>query len=514
MKRIIYLLGILITIGMYVGLYTTYIYQLKNSKKYAGEIAYTLAKNVMIFLNTERELLNKVNSKNIKFSEFVNYENKLLLENYDGTNDYGLKIIFNNNNKIKIETPKINTYIKNKSLFKEILTDKLTVISFVKIKDPFNENKLYYFIVILLGIFILLSSHIIVVSIKSSEDNMDNLAIINDLVNKNMLVSKVDNLEENTISYANKNFVKYSKAKLKDLIGKNHNVVNSGDYDNSLWEDIYLKLKQGEIATIKTLKNKALDGSFYWIDFVAKQNKRTGEVTRISSNITDIINKNNELNEINNKLIRKNQIMSHLSYSIRHDMRNALLIYLPSSIKVLTKKYPKDTKTINKVFEQIKKYYESVYEFSNLMREDSKIKLIKVDLNKYLNRYLKNSFYYDNIEINLNRKFSVSPAMFSQAIENLVKNGFTYNDNKIKDKKIKIYNIGDDIIIEDNGRGVTNEEFQEYIKPFKRGENKEKGSGLGLIIADEIMKAHNKKLMAKKLKVGTRIIIKKTKTRK
>ena len=65
------------------------------------------------------------------------------------------------------------------------------------------------------------------------------------------------------------------------------------------------------------------------------------------------------------------------------------------------------------------------------------------------------------------------------------------------------------ICVEDNGRGITNEEFITLSKPYTRKEGqKEGGSGLGLNICIAILKEHGFKITAEKLDSGTKLKIK------
>jgi K+-sensing histidine kinase KdpD len=65
------------------------------------------------------------------------------------------------------------------------------------------------------------------------------------------------------------------------------------------------------------------------------------------------------------------------------------------------------------------------------------------------------------------------------------------------------------LCIEDNGRGISKEEFIELSKPYTRKEGqKEEGTGLGLNICNEILKEHKFSIEAQKLKTGTKLKIK------
>ena len=102
--------------------------------------------------------------------------------------------------------------------------------------------------------------------------------------------------------------------------------------------------------------------------------------------------------------------------------------------------------------------------------------------------------------------------MFCTAIDNFIRNGLKYNDSATKWIKIYLeasYHTGSYIVIEDNGRGITGEEFIELSKPYKRKEGqKESGTGLGLNISIEILKEHGFNVFAKKQDNGTKLYIK------
>ena len=71
-----------------------------------------------------------------------------------------------------------------------------------------------------------------------------------------------------------------------------------------------------------------------------------------------------------------------------------------------------------------------------------------------------------------------------------------------------MYRKKENIIVEDNGRGMTKSEFEEYSKPYTRKRNNtESGSGLGLNICIAIMKEHGWKLNLLKARKGTKLEI-------
>lgn len=73
---------------------------------------------------------------------------------------------------------------------------------------------------------------------------------------------------------------------------------------------------------------------------------------------------------------------------------------------------------------------------------------------------------------------------------------------------MKIYRVDNDLFVEDNGRGLSQEEFKVMSNPYTRNPNqKETGTGLGLGICIAILEEHGFSVTCKKLSVGTQIKI-------
>ena len=101
----------------------------------------------------------------------------------------------------------------------------------------------------------------------------------------------------------------------------------------------------------------------------------------------------------------------------------------------------------------------------------------------------------------------VNESLFCTAIDNLIRNGLKYNDND--NKWVKIHKERNRIVIQDNGRGMTQKEFEKLSEPYTRKENqKESGSGLGLNICIAILTEHGFTVSCEKNEIGTKMKIK------
>lgn len=82
-------------------------------------------------------------------------------------------------------------------------------------------------------------------------------------LNQTALVSITD--RKGIITYANDKFVKVSKYTQEELIGQNHRILKSGDQLDSLFVELWKTISKGKVWRGE-IKNKAKDGSYYWVD--------------------------------------------------------------------------------------------------------------------------------------------------------------------------------------------------------------------------------------------------------
>ena len=301
---------------------------------------------------------------------------------------------------------------------------------------------------------------------------------------------------------------------LKETLGKDHNIVNSGFHSKEYWKKMYdTTIKKRKIWNdVVTNKNK--NGELYWVDSYIKAefDPTTDELIGFMSiryDVTELVKQSQEIE-------KKNTYLEHAAKILRHDMHSGINTYIPRGISSLERRITKEDigrlklesplKLLKDGLLHAQKVYKGVYEFTNLVKKDVVLNKTECDLKQILEYYLTTTSYKSQVIIDDLLVANVNEPLFCTAIDNLIRNGLKYNDSSTK--YVHIYIENGKLVIQDNGRGLTQEEFDILSKPYARKKDqKESGSGLGLNICIAILQEHGFSISCNKNELGTKLTI-------
>jgi PAS domain S-box-containing protein len=394
--------------------------------------------------------------------------------------------------------------VVEKKIWNEIVTnrDKNGNLYWVDsyIKGDFDENGKF------LGY---MSIRYDVTEVKKKEIDIKNRM---NAINTSNMVIEFD--LDGKIMFANSLFCEKMGYEEKELKGKHHKIFVSKEYSKSPeYKEFWKLLKSGEYVTDEFLRFTK-DKNKVWIQAsynpVFDIDGKVQRVMKIATDITDRITQSIEIE-------KKNTYLEHAAKILRHDMHSGINTYIPRGVSSLERrltieqieelKITAPFKMIKDGLSHAQKVYKGVYEFTNLVKKDVVLNKTECNLKSILESYLTTTSYKSQVHIEELITKDVNESLFCTSIDNLIRNGLKYNDSDTK--FVKIFMEGDLLIIQDNGRGITQQDFDHLSKPYTRKEGqKESGTGLGLNICVAILEEHGFEITCEKNEIGTKMKIK------
>ena len=395
------------------------------------------------------------------------------------------------------------TVIVDKGIWNDVCTNRTKdgslyyVDTFIKAK--FHNNKLVGFSSIRQDL----------TELKRKEIEISNRM---NAINKSNAVIEFD--LSGIIKFANDLFLKTMGYTNDEIIGKHHSIfIEDNIKDTDEYRDFWKTLSGGEFFSGEITRKKK-DGLLIYLQ--ATYNPilgPDGKPYRIMKIATDITESYNQQIEIE----KKNTYLEHSAKILRHDMHSGINTYMPRGLSSLERRLSEDQikelkleaplKMIKEGLRHTQKVYKGVYEFTNLVKKDVVLNKTECNLKDILEDYLSATAYRSQVIIEDLGTIDVNESLFCTAVDNLIRNGLKYNDSSTK--FVKIYSEENYIYIQDNGRGITQEDFDHLSKPYTRKEGqKETGTGLGLNICVAILKEHGFDISCEKNEIGTKIKIK------
>ena len=323
--------------------------------------------------------------------------------------------------------------------------------------------------------------------------------------------------QKGIIKYANHNFCKISKFSYDELIGQDHRIINSGYHPKEFIRNLWTTIANGKIWRGE-LKNKAKDGTPYWVDTTIipflNQEGKPYQYVAIRADITQRKQGEQDIRILNEELEKRvrerTEEIESFSYSVSHDLR-APLRAVHGYARILEEEYKnifdsEGHRLLGEVQQNAKKMgvlIDDLLSFSRLGRKE--VEKSFIDMNKLIEVALKEVYqtYNHPVEIKCG---DLHPAIGDYALmlhvmTNLLSNAIKYSSREekplieIQSQKTKgeqIYSISD------NGVGFEMEYVHKLFGVFQRLHSNEEfpGTGVGLAIVQRIIHKHNGRIWA------------------
>ena len=321
-----------------------------------------------------------------------------------------------------------------------------------------------------------------------------------------------------SIVYANKKFCEISKYTEEELLGQNHRLLKSNEHSPKFYTELWDTISSGKNWTGE-LKNRAKDGSFYWVKTtivpVKDSEKNIKYYVAIRTDITKEKQIQEKLLQVEKQLIQKNLSLAAkiatkssdivknerlatigtMASRIAHDLKNPLTILHTYADmltpEILSKLDSKDKekwfRLQNSIFD-MHRIIDDVLDFARTSeinkKKSSFLSILRLSMNNV------KSSYGIVIKLPENDMFlNCDHRKIEGVMSNLISNAVYALDGQ---GEINITASSDSefvtIQVNDSGPGIPDENMEKIFEPMFTTKNT--GTGLGLVICKSIVEQH------------------------
>ena len=305
------------------------------------------------------------------------------------------------------------------------------------------------------------------------------------------------------ITSVNDKFCEISQYSRNELVGKSHKIINSGHHSKAFFKDLWKTIKGGNVW-IGGVKNKAKDGSFYWVHTAIipfkNENDEIYQFFTIRQDITRLTMLSNQYENLQ----LKNKEIEQFTYIASHDLQEPIRS-IRGMVNILKQKQIDEIDEVtNNCICFIERSTDRMSSLIKGLLDYSRIgvnkKLEIVDVNNLLNA-LKNELsacindtgaevYFDNLPT-----IKVYKNELYLLFLNLVTNAIKFQQKNTCPKiKISVIKSGQywQFSVSDNGIGIENVNNRNIFGIFQRLNRRSNfdGTGIGLAHCDKIIHLH------------------------
>lgn len=355
------------------------------------------------------------------------------------------------------------------------------------------------------------------------KESLKKITDLQDALDEHAIVAITD--PQGRITYVNDKFCAISKYRRDELIGQDHRIINSAYHPKEFIRDLWKTIAGGKVWHGE-IKNKAKDGSVYWVDttlvpFLNEKGKPRQYIA-IRSDITErkrveeeILNLNATLEqrvtERTAQLEMANKELEAFSYSVSHDLRSPLRAidgFSQAMLEDYAPQLPPEGKhyleTIRGGAQRMGILIDDLLAFSRLSRVSVSKQTVNTDrLVQGVVEELNPEREGRQVEIRIGKlpMCQGDASLLKQVWANLISNAFKYTRQRkpavveIDSKQEGSKNV---FFIRDNGAGFDMRYVHKLFGVFQRLHRADEfeGTGVGLAIVQRVIHRHGGRVWA------------------
>lgn len=317
------------------------------------------------------------------------------------------------------------------------------------------------------------------------------------------------------IIYVNKGFCQLTEYTKEEILGQNPRILKSGEQNKEFYKQLWSTITQKQ-AWEGEFHNKKKNGELYWekalITPILNTDGNIISYMAIKENITELKEKEKEIENYIEKLEDLNNTKDKLFSIIAHDLKNPFSV-IKGLIELVNSKV-QSTKDINlirqidlmtKASNQFYDLLQNLLQWSQAQRGKIQIQIQKVEISEIFDNEInllqlqakKKGIFIQNVcfpPIYIESDPNLLSIIFRNLINNAVK--FSEAGDIVRLNAYK----EDDIIymeVKDEGIGMTEEQISQFYKEklvSTYGTNNEKGTGVGLSMVLKFVELLNLKI--------------------
>lgn len=314
------------------------------------------------------------------------------------------------------------------------------------------------------------------------------------------------------ITYVNKKFCDISKYSEEELLGQTHSIINSDYHPKQFFRNLWKTIASGEIW-VGNIKNRAKDGSYYWVNTAIVPFKDSdGNVIEYMAIRQDVTQEKlaEELlhSDYVKKLEYKNKELEQFVYIASHDLQEPLRTLKSFSSLLIENQSDQldedgilSLNFISDSASRMSALIKDLLDYSRIGRDRNLNTINCNELIKTVTGDLKNTIDRNNTTLGIGELPTIKgyPTELRLLFQNLITNAIKFQDANNKPYiTIKASRLTDgwQFAVTDNGIGIKKEYQKKIFIIFQRlhSQNEYAGTGIGLAHCLKIVEMHGGKI--------------------